>query len=75
MKRARLFEKMPTDMETAEAVTDTSRWPQLLLPGFTSDLQPPSELPLASMVDYGIWRRENGSHEFLEITFNPPVLE
>lgn len=65
MKRARLFEKMPTDMETAEAVTDTSRWLQLLLPGFTSDLQPVSELPLVVMVDYGLWRRVNGSREFM----------
>lgn len=53
---------MPTDMETAEAVTDTSRWPQLLLSGFACDLQPTSELPLAVMVDYGIWRRQSGSY-------------
>lgn len=61
MKRARLFEKMPTDMETAEAVTDTSRWPQPPSPGFSSDLQPASELPLTVMVDCGTWRRWDGS--------------
>lgn len=53
MKRARLFEKMPTDMEMAEAVMETSLWLQLLLPGFTSDLQPACELPLAVMAAAG----------------------
>lgn len=53
MKRARVFEKMPTDMEMAEAVMETSLWLQVLLPGFTSDLQPASELPLAVMAAVG----------------------
>lgn len=51
MRRARLFEKMPTDMEMAEVVTDSSLWLQVVLLGLTSDLQLVSELPLVDMAE------------------------
>lgn len=51
MKRARLFEKMPIDMEMAEGVTDSSLWLQVVLLGLTSDLQLVSELPLVDMAE------------------------
>lgn len=66
---------MPTDMEMAEAVMETSLWLQLPLPGFTSDLQPASELPLAVMATVGSGKEGslNGKYELIRINFKRPV--